>query len=412
MSGSIDPKSQYAVDLFARIYGTASFALDSASSLVHQGMTNLQTDQEDDFSEVALETARAEFAERTQRLYESFQAFQFPEGDLPRHYAFASVSDEQKVLAQADLDAASTNYLIDIDRLANSQTHRSHLLVRDETTEFAEGDYTFTLTVGEDEYSVSVGVNKSGLHPDTNYDVLSRVGRMISQSSDAIEASVIEWERPIYSALADGLTEKVVSLSLRNKDTGGGITFSLEDETGTIVDTLDLNHVVDAGQSSQYYVNSERMNGETNQVSLDSDKLHLTLLDQTVDPAEVVVQEGLDPVIENMVSLLGAFNAYAAWVDENREYFKDSVKISLLRDLDSLESDLKAIGLKMNENGKIQISDDFSAAFADDLETVRETISGETGLLKGIAGNLQKILDRGPDEYLKPAPERLINVLV
>ncbi len=412
MSSSIYPKNQYANELFARIYGNSPFSADSAPQLIKRGMANLAARRQEDSSEIALEDARVEFAERTQRLYQRFHSFQFPEGDLPRHYAVASVSDDQKLLAQADLDAPSTNYLASIDRLADSQTNRSHLLVRDVTTDLAEGSYTLTLTVGETEYSLSVGVNKSGLHPDTNYDVLSRVGRMISQTSDALEASVIESERPLYSPWSDKLSEKVVFLSLKNKDTGGGITFSLEDETGTLVDTLDLNHIVESGQPSQYYLNSQVAQEETNQVSLDSGKLHLTLLDQTAESVEVVVKEGLNPVIEKIASLLGAFNSYLDWVDEHSGYFKDSVKIPLLRDLDSLENDLNAMDLKFNENGKIQVSGDFVAAFEDELATVRKTLSGEKGLFTGIVGNLKEILDRGPEEYLKPPPERLVNVLI
>ena len=62
-------------------------------------------------SEEDLEAALSTFAGKTLSLYESFHSFQFPENDLPSHYRSASVSDPEKMRAQAALDATPTSHI-------------------------------------------------------------------------------------------------------------------------------------------------------------------------------------------------------------------------------------------------------------------------------------------------------------
>ena len=220
-----------------------------------------------------LETALSTFSGKTFSLYDSFHSFQFPEGDLPSHYRSASVSDPEKMRAQAALDATPTNYLVDIDRLATAQTHRSRVLLSEEVTSLAEGIYTFTLTAGDTTHSLDVKINKTGLEPDTHKDVLKKLGRRISQADDSLEAFVVELPRKVYSTLSDNLTEKVVYLTVRNKDTGDSTYFSLEDDSGTIVDTLDLDHLAESGQPAQYHLNSFLSGAEGNTAVTDNGKL-------------------------------------------------------------------------------------------------------------------------------------------
>ena len=239
MNFSINSLNTYLFGLSYRVPSAyTSSSIGQEGDLKSRAVEIITSRQDTAPSEEDLAAVLSTFSDKTFSLYESFHSFQFPEEDLPSHYRTASVSDPDKIRAQAALDATPTNYLVDIDRLATAQTHRSRSLLSEEITDLAEGTYTFTLTVGETSHSLNVNINKTGLDPDTHKDVLKKLGRRISQADDSLEAFVVESPRKVYSTLSDNLTEKVVSLTVRNKNTGDSTYFSLEDDSGTIIDTL------------------------------------------------------------------------------------------------------------------------------------------------------------------------------
>ncbi len=352
------------------------------------------------------------FSDKTRILHESFHSFKFPEGDLPNHYRTATVSDPGKLTAQAALDATPTNYLMEIDRLAATQTNRSSLLASNEITDLDEGTYTFTLTAGDTSHSLEVDINKSGLHPDTNKDVLKKLERRINQVDDSLEAFVTETQRKVYSTLSDNLTEKVVYLTIRNKNTGSSTPFSLEDETGTIVDTLKVNHVTQSGQPAQYRLNSSLFTAETNTGAADSGKLTFGFLDTTQEPVMTTVKAGLTPAEGRVVDLLLAFNGYLNWLDEKSRYFKPSLKIGILEEMNAAERTLQGIGLGFDENGLISANSKFTNAFEGNVSQVREALTGEKGFFTLMATRLEEIIDNGVQNYAASPEETGVDLLV
>ena len=182
MSFSVNSLNTYLLSLsypISAVYTSSSSGQDG--DLRSQVVEIVTSRQDTTPSEQDLQAVLSTFSDKTRSLHESFHSFQLPEGDLPNHYRTTYVSDPEKLTAQAALDATPTNYLVDINRLAAAQTHRSRVLVSDEITDLAEGTYAFTLTEGDTSHSLDVNINKSGLHPDTNKEVLKKLGRRISQ---------------------------------------------------------------------------------------------------------------------------------------------------------------------------------------------------------------------------------------
>jgi len=280
---------------YQSLFAAGPFPGLSADEMAAQSAANIAEHRRGSFTEEALRTAFLDFEDRTQKLYRALGPFEFPEGNLSNHYRMAFVSDSERLLAAAELDATPTNYLVDIDRIATAQTYRSKLLRSDETSAWDEGSYPFTLTVGDETYNLSVGVKRSGLHPDTNKDILRRLARVISAADDSIEAFVTETSRKVYSTLSAGLKEDVVYLTIRSKNSGDAVSFSLEDSSGEIVSALHLAHLVEGGTSLAYRINSIPSTSQTNQVSLDDSRLNLTFLETTSTFLETTVWPGLDP---------------------------------------------------------------------------------------------------------------------
>ena len=413
MNFSVNSLNTYLLGLSYRIpsaYASSPTGQDGDSR--SQAVENVTSRQYTAPSEEDLEAVLSTFSGKTLSLYESFHSFQFPEDDLPSHYRTASVSDPEKTRAQAALDATLTNYLVDIDRLATAQTHRSRLLLSEEVTDLAEGTYTFTLTVGDTTHSLDVNINKTGLHPDTHKDVLKKLGRRISQADDSLEAFVVEFPRKVYSTLSDHLTEKVSYLTVRNKNAGDSTYFSLEDDSATIIDTLDLDHLAQSGQPAQYRLNSFLSGAEGNTALTDNGRLTFEFLDVTRDPVTVAVRAGLSPVREKIVDLILAFNGYLSWLDEKSFYFKPSLKTGILEEMDSAQRTLESIGLRYDENGMIYATDRFDGTLLSDRSQIRDALTGEKGFFTLMAQKLEEIMDNGIQNYGTSPRETGIDLLV
>jgi flagellar capping protein FliD len=286
------------------------------------------------------------------------------------------------------------------------------LLPSEEITDLAEGTYTFTLTVGDTTHSLDVKINKTGLDPDTNKDVLKRLGRRISQADDSLEAFVVEFPRKVYSMLSDNLTEKVVYLTVGNKNTGDLTHFSLEDDSGTIIDTLGIDHLVQAGQPAQYRLNSFLSGAEGNTAVTDNGKLTFEFSDTTRDPVTVTVKAGLSPVREKIVDLLIAFNGYLSWLNENSSYFKPSLKTGILEEMDSTRRTLESIGLRYDENGMIYATDKFDDTLLTDRARIRDALTGEDGFFSLMSQKLDEIMDNGIQKYATSPKQTGIDILV
>lgn len=379
--------------------GNPDFSPSQTLEITDLTLGGMSDSRNDDCKELALNDALATFSKKTTALYRSLSSFDFPAGNLSRLFRTAVVSDPNKVNAQTTTGATVTNYLVDTDHLASAQSNRSQVLVVTDTTDLDEGTYTFTLTVGDDSYSLGITVDKSGLHPDTNKDVLEKLAREIGAANDDIEAYVTEIDRKIYSTLSDNMYEKVAYLTVRSKSSGDSIHFSLTDDTGSIIDTLDINHIAQGGQTCKYYLDSIPSTGATNTVSADNNHLTMSLLDVTSDPVTITVKEGLEPVQEKLTDLISEYNDYVNWLDQNSNYISPAVKTGIVGEIDSISRDLSSIGLRFGENGRVNITDDFNTTLQSDIGTVRETVSGEHGLFAKVAAKLAKILENGTDEY-------------
>jgi len=347
----------------------------------------------------ALSDAVNTFSNLTGDLHQSLNSFEFFSGTVSRYTRTASASDSEKVSARAAPGATVENYFVEVDQLAAAQTNRSEVLVSDETTDLDEGTYIFTLTVDDSDYSFSVTIDKTGSSPDTNKDVLRKLAWAIGNADESIEAAVTETERKVYSTLSDGMTEEVSYLTIRSSNSGDSTSFSLSDDTGTMVDTLKLDQKVQSGMTGQYLFNGTASSTTSNTVSLDSDRLTLTFLDTTADPILVRVQEGLTPLEEKLGDLISSYNSYISWLDQNSRYITSGVKAGIIKEIEPISDDLKAIGLQFDANGKLNSTDKFSSTLLANIGNVRETLTGDDGFFTKVETKPAAVLENGAGAY-------------
>jgi hypothetical protein len=124
------------------------------------------------------------------------------------------------------------------------------------------------------------------------------------------------------------------------------------------------------------------------------------------------VKVGLTPAEGRVVDLLLAFNGYLNWLDEKSRYFKPSLKIGILEEMNAAERTLQGIGLGFDENGLISANSKFTNAFEGNVSQVREALTGEKGFFTLMATRLEEIIDNGVQNYAASPEETGVDLLV
>ncbi len=332
-------------------------------------------------------------------LLKSIDSFEFPGSNSTSSFRTASVSDSTKATAKASDGALTGSYLLNIDSLATAKTMQSSLLPANETTDLDEGSQPFSLTVNDTTYSLSINVDKSGSSPDTNRDLLEKLARAISSADSAVEASVKQTSRKVYSTLSDNLYEDVVYLSVRSSASGESTDFTLSDSTGSIVDTLRLDKVVLPGSSAQYSINSTQASSDSNTVSYDNNRLTINLLEKTGDRVSIKVQGGQTPLENKIMDIISDYNSYVNWTDNNSQSLNYSVTDEMPDDVRSIKDDLRSIGIDVSANNELKVTENFTRALQNDTDKVRTVLTGSRGLFTKITSKLNAIISNISQAY-------------
>lgn len=373
------------------------------------------------------------FNQKTRSLYESLNSFSWNAEDLPRNFRTAVISDAdaEKIAADVTSDATVTSYLVDVDRMATVKTRQSKTLVSDDPSGLAEGAHAFILEAGENSYALDISVDTIGDDRDTNKDVLRKIKWAIDSTGEDVDTEIIEIKRKKYSVFSDNLYENVSYLTISSKNTGDMTDFYLQDSSGDIVASLDLNKTIQTARKSAYKIDTHASTSSGNTVSTDSDNLSITFLDTTDESARIRVRKGLAPVAEKVVHMISTYNDYMDWLDLNSQYINVNLKSNIYRDIESLggtventgaikdivvgtgrlsatirinhndteRGTLSKIGLNLKENGQIEIADTFSKALEDKYEMVGQILAGDDGVFSRLKDALKNILDMGTEKY-------------
>lgn len=383
---------------------------------------------------------RGKFSDFLSEFRSQFQKFQtrlstnsFISDSFTRLIKTARTSDSDKILAKASSLADEKDYSIDIKSLAGTRNASSNTLVSNVVTSFDAGTYSFDLTVGSTSYSPSVEIDKTVTNPDTNKDVLRKIQSAIDGVDSNIEAFVSEVKRKDFNPYAENVYERASYLTVRSKSTGEEVDFSLQDTSGDLIEKLELDKIRSYGRKNQYTVNGINNNANSNDISLDSNRLSAVLLDTTTNGAVNVKVRGGTPTLEKeLLDIVADYNNLIEWLDDNRRFVSPDVKIDLFKDVGSTEvkrrvlqskddvpvvqGDLSStvqteisgtidhklieIGLKLNNDGGLEISDDFSSALNRETKGVYETLAGEKGFFTKIKSAIDDILAQSGEKYI------------
>jgi len=220
-------------------------------------------------------------------------------------------------------------------------------------------------------------------------------------------------------------------LSFRNRGTGEAVDFSIDDDIGGLVETLGLDRNLQSGRNSWYEIDSSLSSAETNTVLMDKDRLSITFLDTNHEPVSIRVAKGAGPVRKKLIDLMTSYNSYMDWLTQNSQTISTRVKTKIIDNMrnpfthgpvdntsriasslqrlssgirieakSTLENELKTIGIKIDADARLNITDKFSEAIESDFKTVREVLGGEKGFFTRVSKNIEDILENDAEKYI------------
>ncbi len=349
----------------------------------------------------------AEFEVQIAGLKYALDRFHLPNADDLYLTKGVVSSNEDAVSGQATAAATLTDYRVRFDQPALAQQNRSTELTPTDSPSLAEGTYTFELTVGGDTHTVQVEVLHSGYtgQADTNLSLLDKIARQINAADDRLSAEVVQVERPAYSSLPGGqdLTDQKAYLTITARYTGNETAFTLTDQTGDLVATLGLSRQNPSGSRAVWKLGGVGQDSPDNHPEIDYGQVTLHLKTPDPDYATLTVTQGKSAVLADVYQVLHGYDSLLAFLVVNRDQIISNLADTLRREVLYRKNDLEAIGFEVSNLGLISMDDRFLTALDTKYASVKEALTGKTGLFPALSKLVDDLARRGADRYLKAA---------
>ena len=265
-------------------------------------------------------------------------------------------SDESIVSAQyvgteeEESDKVGENYEIEVKAMATPQVNLGKYLPKDER-DILPGPYTFDVVVGGQGYEFQYSIKEE----ETNFDVQSKLSRLINNAGIKLTSSVVEDEEG-NSAL------RIESAKLGTEAKEGEAAFVISDSTDEAVsgsvDYLGIDYVARPARDAELVINGQETRSGSNAFLLNN-RYEVTI--RGVSPAEgVTATVGIKPDTEatadNISNLLGSYN----------EFIKSMSSFSSVRRNNGLMMEMNAIarnysdvmekmGITIGEDGVLEV---------------------------------------------------------
>ncbi len=355
----------------------------------------------------------------------------------------AKSSDSSILLAKASSDAGEKDYSLNIDSLATARTAVSEHLVSDEVTEFETGTYSYTLTLDSETYSIDVDVENSDEAPLTNRSVLRDLERSINNLGIDVTARLVDTKVRDYNPYRENAYKDMSYLVISGVSTGDEIDFSLADTSGTLIEDLNLDRITQFGLENQYEVNGVSQSFDSNDITIESGRVGGYLLGITGlgENVQVNVKQGRTALSTELTQVIEDYNDLIRWIDDNESVISSTLKETLFKDLssmavqnktvtlepleetdsdtdnktsvqtgfsselnlensNSIDADLEDIGLMLNADGTLEISEDFAKSVTSNLRDVYDVLAGENGFFTKISDRIDTIHGKSESNYV------------
>ncbi|MCR5418335.1 MAG: flagellar filament capping protein FliD [Lachnospiraceae bacterium] len=253
-----------------------------------------------------------------------------------------------------------------VAKLAFPQENVGNYLASEEVIGLHPSAYSFDLSINDIGYEFQFQIREE----DTNRDIQDRLARLITNAEIGVEGQVLEDGRGNsslkLSSTQTGVQQKELIFSISDDNTS---------QSSGIVDYLGLNRVMEKPSDALFEINGIERRASSNTFTIDK-QYEVTLQGLSPEPGiatEIGLKGDVDSLAENIHSLVGSYNSF---LDNTFKVTGEHTKSSLLHSQISFmtrhyASDLDAIGLTFDDQGRLNIDDEKlkSAASSQDAAT-------------------------------------------
>ncbi|GEM_PF-4967932 len=330
--------------------------------------------------------------ERTNDFSKLLDSYHLPASNNSEYFRTTKISDPEKMDAIASSEASPGSYYIKIENLAQSQISKSKLLSSNSETELKEGKYEFSLKTDDSSLLFSVTLNKEQI--STNKDLLQGLETELNSVDTNLNITVQETPKKTYTDFSEAIYEDMSYLLISHNRSGDEKWFQLQDESGGLIDFLDLNSMSYAGQNASFYLNGNLESSPDNSISLDNNQLDINFKEESENSVLLEVKKGEKEVTEQTKQIVDTYNDYLNWLENNHSFIEPGLRSNLADMTISRSKELASIGINVaNETARMELTDYFESALRNKTEKVKETlISEEEGLFHQMKKKLQEVL--------------------
>ena len=330
--------------------------------------------------------------EKTSDFSRLLNSYHFPASGNSEYFRTTRISDPEKMDAIASSKASSGSYYIKIESLAQSQINKSKLLSSNSQTELKEGTYEFSLNTDDSSLLFNLTLDKEQI--STNKELLQGLETELNSVDTNLNITVQETQKKTYTDFSEAIYKDMSYLLLSHNRTGDENWFQLQDESGGLIDFLDLNSMSYAGQNASFYLNGNLESSPDNSISLDKGQLDINFKQESKNSVLLEVKKGEKEVTEQTKQIVDTYNDYLNWLENNHSFIKPGLRSNLADMTISRSQELASIGINVEDKtARMELTDYFESALRNKTEKVKDTlVSEEEGLFHEINKKLQEVL--------------------
>lgn len=266
---------------------------------------------------------------------------------------------------------AKSNYQIEISQLAQSQQNTGTALVsaaNSVASGFTAGENKLSLTVG----GVSKELRFSVQATDSNKTALANMAGAINNAKFGVSAQVVD-------STTGGVTSS--KLVLTAAKTGTDNAFSIADISGNAVAQSGAASQTGAARNAQYSVNGTTHTSQSNTVSLDDNKVTVTLKALTTQTEKLAVKADSDAIIKSITDFAKAYNDAVGVLKDNTGVLSNKLLSGLTRSASDNRIALEDMGITVQADRTLAVDrDKLEKAIYTNSDRVTRLVGGPGGL--------------------------------
>lgn len=355
----------------------------------------------------------AEVEKRVDSLALKIKRLPIPESDLVSRVKTALSPRPEDLEAAADAEAsAPATHSVEVQWPSQGAQVLSGLVNPVAQVTAADGEHTFTLTIDDDQYQISVPVNNGGAPDawesflglsqgavDTNEDLLRRMAVAIAGADERVAAEVeyveVDAQDP---APRTRPMNRMMRLKVYSIAEGAGPEITLADDTGSLIADYGLEAGLPARRAAVRVVSTLRRQ-DTDQISLDGGHVLGQARGSTGGSIDVRVVQGADPITAALSEVVADYNSLVSYLNSEADVLRPSLADRITRPTEQLANGLSGLGFSPNSQGRLGMALDLEATMEADFAEVRAVMLGDQGWATRLGQKLAQIQQTGVEAF-------------